>query len=78
MGLDKGQLYFNSGIMLINLEKWRRENITKNDRDDPPVILRFTTNQIIQSRFWMEICEHPFCDYYEKVKRFTIFKDMEL
>lgn len=29
IGLPKGKLYFNSGVLLINLEKWRQGNYTK-------------------------------------------------
>lgn len=29
IGLPKGKAYFNSGVLLINLKKWRQENYTK-------------------------------------------------
>lgn len=29
IGLPKGKEYFNSGVLLINLKKWRQENYTK-------------------------------------------------
>lgn len=29
IGLQKGKAYFNSGVLLINLKKWRQENYTK-------------------------------------------------
>lgn len=29
IGLPKGKAYFNSGVLLINLKKWREENYTK-------------------------------------------------
>ena len=30
IGLPKGKAYFNSGVLLINLKKWRQENYTKH------------------------------------------------
>lgn len=33
IGLPKGKEYFNSGVLLINLKKWRQENYTKQILD---------------------------------------------
>lgn len=33
IGLPKGKAYFNSGVLLINLKKWRQENYTKQILD---------------------------------------------
>ena len=143
LGIKAEQPYFNSGIMLINLKKWREDNVTKkitdmisygkhkffyevqdelnalfagkvrifspkyncttaffvfdyknmlqyrrpttcctekefNDSKNDPVIVHFTTNQIIQARPWIEDCVHPYNDYYIYVKGETVKKDMLL
>ncbi|MCD7824755.1 MAG: glycosyltransferase family 8 protein [Clostridiaceae bacterium] len=36
-----------------------------------PVIVHFTRNQIIQSRPWMEECNHPYREYYMKMREGT-------
>lgn len=36
-----------------------------------PVVVHFTKNQIIQSRPWVEGCQHPFKREYEKIKAVT-------
>lgn len=43
-----------------------------------PLIIHFTSNQIIQSRPWVEGCTHPYCDYYMKVKRQTAVRSEAL
>ncbi len=141
LGIKAEQPYFNSGIMLINLKKWRDDNITEKiteviasgkhkyfyevqdelnalfagnvkifsprfncttafflfdyknmrryrrpttccdereyaDSRNDPVIVHFTTNQIIQGRPWIEDCVHPYNEYYLCVKNKTEEKDM--
>lgn len=143
LGIKKDSPYFNSGIMLLNLKKWREDNIvekfdmvisenkhkffyevqdemnyvfedgvlifspkfncttsllvfnyknmlkyrkpstycSKADFEEAinnPVIVHFTTNQIIQSRPWIQNCEHKFEKEYLSIMKTTIIADMEL
>ena len=43
-----------------------------------PIVVHFTKNQIIQSRPWIEGCEHPYKDYYLEVKRNTVLANEPL
>jgi len=139
LGLNITSKYINSGIMLINLSKWRSDNITQKmsslllegngkcfyevqdelnvlfegnieilkpkyncttalflyryqnmkryrkpsscfsmlDYEEAvrsPVIVHFTTNQIIQSRPWIEGCTHPYREKYLEYKAETEVK----
>ena len=143
LGLKTTSKYINSGIMLINLEKWRKDNITEKMRSlllegnskcfyevqdelnvlfegsmeilkpkyncttalflycypnmiryrkpsscfsendyqeavSTPVIVHFTTNQIIQSRPWIEGCTHPYKNKYLEYKSETETKNDKL
>lgn len=51
---------------------------TRADFEDgkkKPVVVHFTKNQVIQSRPWVEGCDHPFSEYYTKVKTQTTMRD---
>lgn len=43
-----------------------------------PVIVHFTKNQIIQPRPWVEGCQHPYEDYYMRVRAQTVMADEPL
>lgn len=137
LGMDTASEYVNSGIMLINLKKWRADDITGKmsllllegnskcfyevqdelnvlfegnieilkpkyncttalflyryrnmkryrkpstcfteydyqEAVHSPVIVHFTTNQIIQSRPWIEGCTHPYKDKYLEYRSETV------
>ena len=45
---------------------------------EPPAVLHFTKNQIIQPRPWVKGCTHPYNAYYLKAKADTVLAEMEL
>lgn len=45
---------------------------------EKPLVIHFTSNQVIQSRPWIEDCTHPYRDYYLEVKRKTMVRDEPL
>lgn len=43
-----------------------------------PIVVHFTKNQIIQSRPWIEECDHPYKNYYLEVKNNTVLANEPL
>ena len=66
-----------------NMKRYRRPTTfcSKEEFEEAkthPVVVHFTKNQIIQSRPWIEDCDHPYKYYYLEVKSDTVLANEPL
>lgn len=66
-----------------NMIRYRRPSTCCSSADfeegkKNPIIVHFTKNQIIQPRPWIEKCDHPYNEYYLRIKSQTVMCDEPL
>lgn len=61
LGMPENHPYFNSGMLLINVEAWRRQNISDRLRHflSAPRLLKHADQDVINTELWHEITEIP-------------------
>ncbi|MBR3841120.1 MAG: glycosyltransferase family 8 protein [Erysipelotrichales bacterium] len=67
----------------LDMKRYRKPSTCCSEEEffeaiNNPIVVHFTNNQIIQSRPWIENCDHPYCDRYNQYKEKSILKNEKL